>query len=370
MIKNSVDKDDSESYAHREHFVASLILDSDESTDSNSAHTHPDSVRQLQHNPQSLNRSDDSDALQKDPETGQSAPSLTDQGEAICPDTIFVGGLSFRISEDELRYFFEGMGEVLHVYIKPNMDPATGRMRGYGFVTFRDAGIAERLRTIGEVRYESKRLVIGPVRRSSQLHSVRKASPFSSQPHTHHFAFPPVPVFTGSMPPSIAFPSDPQADPAAPRAPGSQHNLATYGVPSSTSSATNSPTSNYPVSYAQNFHNYQNFAAGYTHQPAFGSPDVMMAQSHQQGGHGGLQRAQSHANGHRNAVGPPNFHGASRGSRRGSSQAYYFHQNAHPHQHAAMFPGTAMYYMPPAYYYSYPSHYAQPPAPVPPPTNP
>lgn len=45
---------------------------------------------------------------------------------------LFVGGISFRTTEDTLRQAFEQAGEV--VSAKIIMDKMTGRSRGFGFV--------------------------------------------------------------------------------------------------------------------------------------------------------------------------------------------------------------------------------------------
>ena len=45
---------------------------------------------------------------------------------------LYVGNISFRASEDDLRELFSQVGEV--VSVKLIKDPATGRMRGFGFV--------------------------------------------------------------------------------------------------------------------------------------------------------------------------------------------------------------------------------------------
>jgi RNA recognition motif-containing protein len=45
---------------------------------------------------------------------------------------IYVGNLSFRMSDDELRQAFEAFGEVQSAKIV--MDRDTGRSRGFGFV--------------------------------------------------------------------------------------------------------------------------------------------------------------------------------------------------------------------------------------------
>ncbi len=45
---------------------------------------------------------------------------------------LYVGNLSYRMTEDDLREAFAAMGEVLSVKIVT--DAATGRSRGFGFV--------------------------------------------------------------------------------------------------------------------------------------------------------------------------------------------------------------------------------------------
>ncbi|HNX25835.1 MAG TPA: RNA-binding protein [Phycisphaerae bacterium] len=45
---------------------------------------------------------------------------------------IYVGNLSYRVNDDELRSFFEQFGEVSSA--KVVMDRETGRSRGFGFV--------------------------------------------------------------------------------------------------------------------------------------------------------------------------------------------------------------------------------------------
>ncbi len=50
---------------------------------------------------------------------------------------LFVGGLSWGTSEEELRRAFEQYGEVSEVKIITDRD--TGRSRGFGFITFENA---------------------------------------------------------------------------------------------------------------------------------------------------------------------------------------------------------------------------------------
>ncbi|HVY65221.1 MAG TPA: RNA-binding protein [Gammaproteobacteria bacterium] len=54
---------------------------------------------------------------------------------------IYVGNLSYGMSEDELRQAFSAYGEVSSVKIL--MDRETGRSRGFGFVEMPNNGEAE-----------------------------------------------------------------------------------------------------------------------------------------------------------------------------------------------------------------------------------
>lgn len=54
---------------------------------------------------------------------------------------IYVGNLSYSMSEDELRQAFSAHGEVSSVKIL--MDRETGRSRGFGFVEMPNHGEAE-----------------------------------------------------------------------------------------------------------------------------------------------------------------------------------------------------------------------------------
>lgn len=47
---------------------------------------------------------------------------------------IFVGGLNYNTSEDELRSKFEKFGEIRSLRIVTDFD--SGRSKGYGFITF------------------------------------------------------------------------------------------------------------------------------------------------------------------------------------------------------------------------------------------
>jgi len=58
------------------------------------------------------------------------------------PMRLFVGGLSWETTDDDLRKAFETMGEVTEAVVI--LDRATGRSRGFGFVTYADASNGQR----------------------------------------------------------------------------------------------------------------------------------------------------------------------------------------------------------------------------------
>jgi RNA-binding protein Musashi len=53
----------------------------------------------------------------------------------------FVGGISWETDEERLRDYFSRFGEVTEAVIM--RDRNTGRARGFGFVVFADAAVAE-----------------------------------------------------------------------------------------------------------------------------------------------------------------------------------------------------------------------------------
>lgn len=61
----------------------------------------------------------------------------SDQGK------LFIGGISWETSEDELKEYFGNYGEVVQTVVM--RDKATGRPRGFGFVVFSDPSILDRV---------------------------------------------------------------------------------------------------------------------------------------------------------------------------------------------------------------------------------
>ncbi|ONK59783.1 uncharacterized protein A4U43_C08F10590 [Asparagus officinalis] len=56
---------------------------------------------------------------------------------------LFIGGISWDTTEERLREYFQGFGEVVEAVIMK--DRTTGRARGFGFIVFADPLVAERV---------------------------------------------------------------------------------------------------------------------------------------------------------------------------------------------------------------------------------
>lgn len=61
---------------------------------------------------------------------------MSDRGDDADGRKIFVGGLPFQADEHQLRDDFGKYGDIEDVYLPT--DKLTGKLRGFGFVTFKD----------------------------------------------------------------------------------------------------------------------------------------------------------------------------------------------------------------------------------------
>jgi RNA recognition motif-containing protein len=92
--------------------------------------------------------------------------------------TVFVGNLSYSTSTEGLCNAFQGFGEILEG--KVVTDRATGRSRGFGFVTFKESESADR--AIREM--DGKELDGRPIRVREAIERQREDSP--REPRRRH----------------------------------------------------------------------------------------------------------------------------------------------------------------------------------------
>jgi|TARA_B110000208_G_scaffold117796_1_gene144277 RNA recognition motif-containing protein len=85
-------------------------------------------------------------------EDGESAPSATSAAEDSSACKIFVGNLPFDVEVATLEEIFGTFGTIIGVNIRH--DRATGRPRGFGFVTYEaDASAAAAIKALNERKY-------------------------------------------------------------------------------------------------------------------------------------------------------------------------------------------------------------------------
>jgi cold-inducible RNA-binding protein len=75
---------------------------------------------------------------------------------------IYVGNLSFRTSDDELRSLFESYGPVRSASIV--MDRETGRSRGFGFVEMGDEDAHKAISALNGQDIDGRRLTVNEAR--------------------------------------------------------------------------------------------------------------------------------------------------------------------------------------------------------------
>ncbi len=81
------------------------------------------------------------------------------QARATIPSRLFIGGLDWRINDEELRKKLEEFGLVTDVHIVKDRD--TGDSRGFGFVTMANRKDADRaIRTLDGQEFGGRNLVV------------------------------------------------------------------------------------------------------------------------------------------------------------------------------------------------------------------
>ena len=59
----------------------------------------------------------------------------------IVPGKIFLGGIAANTSQDAIKKYFSSFGEVIDCVVM--QDRATGKSRGFGFITYRDSVVTD-----------------------------------------------------------------------------------------------------------------------------------------------------------------------------------------------------------------------------------
>lgn len=94
---------------------------------------------------------------------------------------VFVGGIAWETSESRLKEYFQAFGDVVQAVVMK--DKVTGRARGFGFVEFADASVAEKVinekHTLDGRTVEVKKAV----RREEHHGHTRSSSAGSSSPY-------------------------------------------------------------------------------------------------------------------------------------------------------------------------------------------
>ena len=106
---------------------------------------------------------------------------------------LFVGNLPYTVTEAELREHFSEVGPLSHVYLPT--DRETGKLRGFAFIEFNDAAMAEEaIRRFNDQMFKGRPL------------AVKEARAKEDRPRS---AAPPRPPSSRPGPPSPSFPADP-----------------------------------------------------------------------------------------------------------------------------------------------------------------
>jgi len=101
------------------------------------------------------------------------------------PEKLFVGGLPFDFSDDQLKDLFAKAGTVLAAAMVP--DPKNNRTRGFGFVTLSGKQDAETaVKMLNGTKVGEKKIYIAEAREKS----LRKAPPPRRPPQAPRFPHP------------------------------------------------------------------------------------------------------------------------------------------------------------------------------------
>ncbi|XP_061571331.1 protein boule-like [Cololabis saira] len=127
--------------------------------------------------PSSFNLSRSSPPFDVFPAESQAHVLIPHAPSTIIPNRIFVGGIDFKVNENDLRTVFSQHGEVKEVKI---VIDRSGMSKGYGFVTFEtQEDVLKILNNVNGIFFKDKKLCIGQAVRKHQT-SRRKDFPMLS----------------------------------------------------------------------------------------------------------------------------------------------------------------------------------------------
>ncbi|KAK3147585.1 hypothetical protein QOZ80_3BG0284240 [Eleusine coracana subsp. coracana] len=161
----------------------------------------------------------------------QPLPLMPPQPAGVFGDTtltkVFVGGLAWETHKDTLREHFERYGDILEAVIIS--DKLTGRSKGYGFVTFKEAEAAKKAcedatPVINGRRANCNLASLGAKPRAHQhlLRPSPPATPAPALPSPHHQPAPAIAVGSRGMSP-VPWYYHPSTTPPPPPPPPAAH---------------------------------------------------------------------------------------------------------------------------------------------------
>jgi len=84
---------------------------------------------------------------------------------------IYVGNIAFTVSEDDLKQTFSQYGQIAD--IKLVIDRATGRSRGFGFITFEKQFDAEASLQLNDTDVKGRKISVS-MAKEKEKHSTRR----------------------------------------------------------------------------------------------------------------------------------------------------------------------------------------------------
>lgn len=84
---------------------------------------------------------------------------------------LFIGNLPFKLKEDDIRDLFSKFGEIVEVAVP--QDKATGRPRGFAFVTFKTEDSAKQALTLDGHEIDARKIRVSLATGEKRASGVR-----------------------------------------------------------------------------------------------------------------------------------------------------------------------------------------------------